>query len=97
MLKVIAPLESFLTIKGFTPSDIGDGIIAWSSASLSVYTMPTDETTKAFAVLFRKTKPDGEVLIEARFEVHKESDIPPIESFINMNLPESPWLQRDKV
>lgn len=96
MLKVIAPLESFLTLKGFTPEDVGDGITAWSSGALSVYTMRTEDHLDAYAVLFRKLKADGELLVESRFEVHEHSDIPPVESFINMNLPESPWLLRDK-
>lgn len=96
MLKVIAPLESFLTLKGFTPEDMGDGITSWSSGPMSVYTMRMDSTEEAYAVLFRKMKADGELLIESRFEVKTESDIPPVESFINMVLPESPWALRDK-
>lgn len=96
MLKLIAPLESFLTLKGFTPADFGDGCIAWTSANLAVYTLPLDEKDATYAVLFRKLKADGELLVESRFEVHSEADIPSIESFINMNLPESPWLLRDK-
>lgn len=96
MLKIIAPLESFLTIKGFTPDDVGDGIIAWTSGPMSVYTMRMDSEEEVYAVLFRKMKADGELLVESRFEVKMESDIPPIESFINMVLPESPWALRDK-
>lgn len=96
MLKIIAPLESFLTVKGFKPEDMEEGMIAWTSDTMAVYTLKMDEKGASYAVLFRKQKMDGELLIESRFEVSREEDIPPIESFINMNLPESPWVLRDK-
>lgn len=96
MLKITAPFESFLTIKGFTAEVIDQELTVWTNNGLIVYLVRRIDGSNAYDGLFRKDVIGGKVEVEMKFAIEKSEDIPPIESFINFHLPNSPWNMRDR-